>query len=218
MGEHSRWQYVSTEICPPFVSNVQAPRKPAEKLARYVIYRRERDADQLSREHLGSNGPHVAAAIDDQRRHSHAVGGAAEAVPNSLAEPPAKHCWRPSRKTATRDTKPTEGRDLAIILTALLAGLRVDELRQADVGDIPTTDEGAAAIPVRWQRPPGTQRAHQGRTLSVIERYLDRRARGRTHHSRNAAIPDQSRVQASQPGCPAPTGCPDHGLRHTYAT
>jgi integrase/recombinase XerC len=40
-------------------------------------------------------------------------------------------------------------RDLAIILTALLAGLRADELRQADVGDIRTTDDSAAVIYVK---------------------------------------------------------------------
>jgi integrase/recombinase XerC len=40
-------------------------------------------------------------------------------------------------------------RDPAIIPTALLAGLRVDELRQADVDDIRTTDDGAAVIHVK---------------------------------------------------------------------
>ncbi len=37
-------------------------------------------------------------------------------------------------------------RDLAIILTALLAGLRADELRRANVGDIRTTDDGARSF------------------------------------------------------------------------
>jgi integrase/recombinase XerC len=40
-------------------------------------------------------------------------------------------------------------RDLASILTAMLAGLRADELRQVDIGDIRTTDDGAAVIHVR---------------------------------------------------------------------
>jgi len=40
-------------------------------------------------------------------------------------------------------------RDLALILTALLTGLRADELRQADIGDIRTTDDGAAVIRVK---------------------------------------------------------------------
>jgi integrase len=40
-------------------------------------------------------------------------------------------------------------RDLAIILTALLAGLRAEELRPANVGDLRTTDDGAAVIHVK---------------------------------------------------------------------
>jgi integrase/recombinase XerC len=40
-------------------------------------------------------------------------------------------------------------RDLTIILTALLAGLRSEELRQANVGDIRTTDDGAAVIHIK---------------------------------------------------------------------
>jgi hypothetical protein len=40
-------------------------------------------------------------------------------------------------------------RDLALVLTAVLAGLRADELRQANVGDIRTTDDGAAVIHVK---------------------------------------------------------------------
>jgi integrase/recombinase XerC len=40
-------------------------------------------------------------------------------------------------------------RDLALILTALLAGLRADELPQADIGDIRTTDDGAAVVHVK---------------------------------------------------------------------
>jgi integrase len=36
-----------------------------------------------------------------------------------------------------------------LVLTALLASLRADELRQADVGDIRTTDDGAAVIHVK---------------------------------------------------------------------
>ena len=40
-------------------------------------------------------------------------------------------------------------RDLALILTGLLAGLRADELRRADVGDIRTGTDGGAVIHVR---------------------------------------------------------------------
>ena len=40
-------------------------------------------------------------------------------------------------------------RDLALILTGLRAGLRAEELRRADVGDIRSTDDGAAVIHVK---------------------------------------------------------------------
>jgi integrase/recombinase XerC len=51
-------------------------------------------------------------------------------------------------QNSNHQTEWTE-RDLAIILTALLAGLRAEELRQADVGDIRTTDDGSAVIHVK---------------------------------------------------------------------
>jgi hypothetical protein len=40
----------------------------------------------------------------------------------------------------------SDWRDLAVVITALLAGLRAEDLRQADVGDIRTTDGGAGVI------------------------------------------------------------------------
>ena len=46
-------------------------------------------------------------------------------------------------------------RDLALILTALLAGLRADELRRADIGDIRTSNDGAAVIIRQRQRRQG---------------------------------------------------------------
>ena len=48
-------------------------------------------------------------------------------------------------------------RDLALVLTALLAGLRADELRQCDIGDIRTTEHGGAVIHVKGKR--GKQRS-----------------------------------------------------------
>lgn len=67
-------------------------------------------------------------------------------------------------------------RDLALILTALLAGLRAEELRQADVGDIRTTDDGAAVIQVKGKG--GKERGVpiEAELLAVIETYLDSRA------------------------------------------
>jgi integrase/recombinase XerC len=67
-------------------------------------------------------------------------------------------------------------RDLAIILTALLAGLRADELRQADVGDIRTTDDGSAVIHVKGKGGKDRSVPIEAELLSVIEAYLDSRA------------------------------------------
>jgi site-specific recombinase XerD len=64
-------------------------------------------------------------------------------------------------------------RDLAIILTALLAGLRAEELHQADVGDIRTTDNGAAVILVRGKGGKERSVPIEAELLSVIEAYLD---------------------------------------------
>jgi integrase/recombinase XerC len=67
-------------------------------------------------------------------------------------------------------------RDLAIILTALLAGLRADELRQADVGDIRTTDDSAAVIYVKGKGGKERSVPIEAELLAVIEAYLDSRA------------------------------------------
>jgi site-specific recombinase XerD len=67
-------------------------------------------------------------------------------------------------------------RDLAIILTALLAGLRSEELRQANVGDIRTTDDGAAVIHVKGKGGKERSVPIEAELLSVIEAYLDGRA------------------------------------------
>jgi integrase/recombinase XerC len=66
--------------------------------------------------------------------------------------------------------------DLAIILTALLAGLRADELRQADVGDIRTTDYGAGIIHVKGKGGKEPSVPIEAELLSVLETYLDSRA------------------------------------------
>jgi integrase len=67
-------------------------------------------------------------------------------------------------------------RDLAIILIALLAGLRAEELRQADVGDIRTTDDGSAVIHVKGKGGKDRSVPIEAELLSVIEAYLDSRA------------------------------------------
>lgn len=67
-------------------------------------------------------------------------------------------------------------RDLAIILTSLLAGLRAEELRLADVGDVRTVNDGAGIIHVKGKG--GKDRAVpvEAELLRVMESYLDNRA------------------------------------------
>ena len=71
-------------------------------------------------------------------------------------------------------------RDLALMLTGLLAGLRADELRRADVGDIRTGTgtgtEGGAVIYVRGKGSKDRAVPIEVELLSVIEDYLDSRA------------------------------------------
>ena len=139
-------------------------------------------------------------------------------------------------------------RDLAIILTALLAGLRAAELRGVDVGDIRTTDDGAAVIHVKGKG--GKQRSLpiEAELLSVIHTYLDSRAvrfpGSETHRTTagfglarwSARSPLfvgrdgqritqgtlQSRIKRAfkraGPDAQPVPGALIHGLRHTYAT
>jgi len=74
-----------------------------------------------------------------------------------------------------RQTDWTE-RDLALILTALLAGLRAEELRLADVGDIRTTDDGAAVIHVKGKGGKDRSVPIEAELLAIIAVYLDSRA------------------------------------------
>jgi integrase/recombinase XerC len=67
-------------------------------------------------------------------------------------------------------------RDLAIIFTALLAGLRAEELCGANVGDIRTTDDGAAVIHIKGKGGKERSIPIEAELLSVIQIYLDTRA------------------------------------------
>ena len=131
-------------------------------------------------------------------------------------------------------------RDLALILTGLLAGLRAEELQRADVGDIRTTDDGAAVIHVKGKG--GKERSVPIETelLSVIEAYLDNRAKTTAAASPLSQWPGRSTLFVGRDGERITRGTlesrikrafkragPDaqpvpgalvHGLRHTYAT
>lgn len=76
---------------------------------------------------------------------------------------------------STRQTNWAE-RDLAIILTSLWAGLRAEELRQADIGDVRTVDDGAGIIHVKGKGGKNRTVPVEADLLRVIEAYLDSRA------------------------------------------
>jgi integrase len=65
-------------------------------------------------------------------------------------------------------------RDRALILTALLAGLRADELVRANVGDVRRTDDGV--IHVRGKGGKDRRIPIEPALVQVLERYLDGRA------------------------------------------
>ncbi len=66
-------------------------------------------------------------------------------------------------------------RDRALILTALLAGLRADELLRANVGDLRRTDDGAV-IHVRGKAGKDRRIPIEPPLVEVLEHYLDSRA------------------------------------------
>lgn len=67
-------------------------------------------------------------------------------------------------------------RDLAVILTALLAGLRAEELRLVDVGDIRTLDDGSAVINVKGKGGKERNVPIESALLEVIGTYMASRA------------------------------------------
>lgn len=138
-------------------------------------------------------------------------------------------------------------RDLALILTALLAGLRADELRLVDVGDIRTTRGAAAVIHVHGKGGKERSVPIEAALLEAIETYLESRAtRFPDSAKKNRAASGLSRWPAqsalfvgrdgeritrgtlqsrikrafSRAGADAQPvrGALVHGLRHTYAT
>jgi site-specific recombinase XerD len=138
-------------------------------------------------------------------------------------------------------------RDTALVLTAVLAGLRADELLRADVGDIRTTPEGGGVIHVRGKGNKDRRVPVEEGLIQVLESYLDSRAvrfPGNTkRRGPNVGLEAwpataalfvgsggdritrgvlQSRVlrafkKAGLNG-QRPRGALVHGLRHTYAT
>jgi integrase len=80
-------------------------------------------------------------------------------------------------------------RDRAIVLTAVLAGLRADELVRANVGDIRTTADGGV-IQVRGKGNKDRRIPVEQPLVDVVEAYLDSRADrfpGSAKHRRGAS-------------------------------
>ena len=67
-------------------------------------------------------------------------------------------------------------RDAALVLTAVLAGLRADELLRANVGDIRTTTEGGGVIHVRGKGNKDRRIPVEEGLIKVLECYLATRA------------------------------------------
>lgn len=67
-------------------------------------------------------------------------------------------------------------RDLALILTSLLTGLRAGEMRVLDIGDIRTLDDGGAVVHVRGKGGKERRIPIEADLLSIIAAYLDSRA------------------------------------------
>jgi integrase/recombinase XerC len=138
-------------------------------------------------------------------------------------------------------------RDLALILAGLLAGLRLDELRRADVGDLRTSTDDGAVIHVSGKGGKDRTVPIEADLLTVIEKYLDSRAvrfpattrsssvrHGLSRWPANAPLfvgrdgkritrgTIQSRVRRAfrraGPDAQPVQGALVHGLRHTYAT
>ena len=65
---------------------------------------------------------------------------------------------------------------LTFVFTALLAGLRAEELIGADVGDIRRTDDGGGVLHVRGKGNKDRRIPVSGELLWVVEKYLESRA------------------------------------------
>jgi site-specific recombinase XerD len=172
---------------------------------------------------------------------------AAKTIPRSLPQP-AVTALLDVVEADHQSTRRTDWpqRDLALILTGLLAGLRADELRRADVGDIRRSTEGGAVLHVRGKGSKDRAVPIEAELLSVIEDYLDSRAgrlpatlksctgKGLSRWPANAPLfvgrdgqritrgTIQSRVRRAfrraGPDAQPVRGALVHGLRHTYAT
>lgn len=89
---------------------------------------------------------------------------AVEALLDAVAENPD------ARRTDWKE------RDFALILTALLAGLRAEELRLVDVGDVRTLDDGSAVVNVKGKGGKERNVPIEAALLKAIGTYMESRA------------------------------------------
>ena len=137
-------------------------------------------------------------------------------------------------------------RDRALVLTALLAGLRLDELVGMNISDVYVADSGSGVLHVRGKGRKDRRVPIEAPLVSVIEAYLASRIirfpGGRRRHSPGggrvswpAAAPlfvsakNETRITRStvqyrvlrlfrRAGVSTEAGALVHGLRHTFAT
>jgi hypothetical protein len=120
-------------------------------------------------------GESCARPLPDHRAAALSVGLGEPLSPTALSAVEALLETVAQDRESKRQTDWAE-RDLALILTALLAGLRAEELSQANVGEIRTTDDGAAVIQVKGKGGKERSVPIEAELLSVIKAYLDSRA------------------------------------------
>ena len=122
---------------------------------------------------------HLPLHLGADRGQPDAVGRPAQ-TRQDAAEGPADRSVAALLAALDRDPQPRRRsdwieRDRALILTALLAGLRADELLRANVGDLRRTDDGAV-IHVRGKGGKDRRSPIESALVEVLEHYLDSRA------------------------------------------
>ena len=103
-------------------------------------------------------------------------------------------------------------RDRAIVLTALLAGLRAQELRGANIGDLRATDDGGAVLHVRGKGNKDRPVPIEAGLFDVLSTYLATRVLRfpQTRRGRAADTDALPRLPASAPLFVGNDGYPNH--------
>ena len=118
--------------------------------------------------HLGADRGQPDAIGRPAQARQDAAEGAAHRFGDCTAD-------NPGRGPAAAPSSDWTERDRALILTALLAGLRADELLRANVGDLRRTDEGAV-IHVHGKGGKDRRIPIEAPLVEILEHYLDSRA------------------------------------------